>query len=987
MANSWGFTEAYEQLNNEQRAAVEAIEGPVFVIAGPGTGKTQVLTIRIANILAKTDTPPDAILALTFTESAAANMRERLAQLIGSAAWRVRIHTFHGFAESLISRYPDSFPRIIGAQVATDAERAELLDEAILTTEVKHLRPFGDPLYYHSAVARSISTMKRENVTPAKLLERIAQSEAEYEAIPGKFHEKGKYEGKLKGEYEGLKKKIEKTRDLHAVYEAYEAGLTARRRYDFEDIILEAVRALTEDEALRRMVQESLLYIHADEHQDANRAQNALLELLTEYHERPNLFIVGDEKQAIYRFQGADLDNVHYFRERYPDTTIIALVDNYRSTQNILDSALSLVAASPDERLSRVPLIAKAGHPLRPITLMTCDSPQQEIGALAENIHTLTKEEVAPGEIAVLVRRNRDVGEVARALVAHGIGVTAGGESDALRNRYTAALLRLLRAVHEPRDEHLGGVLTLPAFPLAAADVWRVMHAAKKERIPVFKLLTSPEKLADARVSDTASALALGAIIEKLARMATIERPAVVAGEALRDSGILPVILAAPDRAESLAAVRALLNLFDDLASREHDAQLGRALELVELYAERGMQLAGPVIEDETRVKVMTVHRAKGREFRYVFVPRLTESAWSTRSRPEHFHLPDILSGSAELEDERRLLYVAITRGKEHATLSYALSREDGRADSPSALVESLDPGLLEVTACTLATEDPLERERPLPSDRAQLAADDLATLRAAFLSQGLSPTALNNYLECPWKYFYVNLLRIPEAENKFMLFGTAIHTALKRYADERKQGKDIGTEGLIQAFTYALSRSPLTESEIRELGVKGERALTGWWEQRRDTWPEKTEAELGIEAYIVLEDEKLLLRGAIDRLDEVVGGYRVIDYKTGKARSRNEIMGATKDGDGNYYRQLAFYKLLLARTETPKVMTEGVIDFVEPDEKGRLRTEAFEIEDTELNELEELIRKTAGEILTLNFWNDPCTDEECSWCAVRFGR
>src|SRR5690606_31930461 len=146
-----------------------------------------------------------------------------------------------------------------------------------------------------------------------------------------------------KGEFEKALKKLEKTADLLAVYRAYEAGLTDRRRYDFDDLILEAARALREDDGFLRQVQESVLYILADEHQDANQAPNALLELLADYHERPNLFIVGDEKQAIYRFQGADLDNVHYFRTRYPDTRIITLVENYRSQQTILDTALSLI--------------------------------------------------------------------------------------------------------------------------------------------------------------------------------------------------------------------------------------------------------------------------------------------------------------------------------------------------------------------------------------------------------------------------------------------------------------------------------------------------------------------------------------------------------------------------------------------------------------------------------------------------------------------
>ncbi|MDB5264505.1 MAG: UvrD/REP helicase, helicase / ATP-dependent helicase PcrA [Parcubacteria group bacterium] len=987
MASSAAFDEAYKKLNKEQKLAVDSIDGPVFVIAGPGTGKTQVLTLRVANILQKTDTPPDAILALTFTESAASNMRERLSAMIGgTTAWKVRMHTFHGFAESLISRYPDAFPRIVGGQVASDAERAEIIEAAILTSEVTHLRPYGDPLYYYRFVSGAIPTLKRENVTPEKLLERIIEAEADFEAIPDKFNTKGKYEGKMKGDFLTLQKKIEKTRDLLTVYKAYEAGLTARKRYDFDDLILEAVRGLTEDENLRLQVQESTQYVLADEHQDANAAQNALLELLTDYDARPNLFIVGDEKQAIYRFQGADLDNVHYFRERFTDTKIIALIENYRSTQSILDTALSLIVASPDERLSRAPLVAKSDAKARPISVVACETPEQEGAELATRIKALIEEGTKAEDIAVFGRTNSDVSFLVEELKKADIAVSAGGETSALRNRYVQALIRLLKAIAEPRDENLIGIMTLPAFPLSAADVWRVMQYAKKERMPVLSLMRSPEKLKEARLGDEAAALALGALIEQLVRVATIERPAVVAEEALRLSGILPRILGAPDRAESLAAIRALLRTLEDLSRREHDAMLARSLQILDLYEERNISLTGDVTEAPGKVKVMTVHKAKGREFLYTFIPRLTESSWSTRSRPEHFHLPDILSGSAELEDERRLLYVAITRAKNHATISYAATRSDGRADAPSTLLEDLTKELVQEEVSKATYEDPLLTERTPKREGNQPSKDDLETLKHAFISQGLSATALNNYLECPWKYFYVNLLRIPEAENKFMLYGTAVHAALHRYALERKKGIDIGAEGLISSFTHTLTRSPLSDAELKELQAKGERSLGLWWEDRHVSWPERTEAELAVEAKLKLTDgTEFTVKGKLDRIDETSNGASVVDYKTGKPRSRNELMGNTKEGDGNYYRQLVFYKLLLAHTETPRVMQDGIIEFVEPDEKGRIRTELFPISNEAMDELEALVKKSAEEILTLSFWNEPCNEVACPWCSIRF--
>lgn len=989
MKDSGVFEELYAGLNDEQRKAVDALEGPVFVIAGPGTGKTQVLTLRIANILRSTDTPPDGILALTFTEAAATEMRQRLAKIVGTAAYKVRIHTFHGFAESLIARYPDQFPRIIGSQIASDTERAEILDRALLETPVQHLRPYGDPLFYHGAVARAISTMKRENVTLANLEERVREALRDFDALEGKVHEKGKYIGKMKGEFQTLQKRIERTVDLLEVYRAYEDGLVAARRYDFDDLILEVVSALSEDENFRLQVQESVLYVLADEHQDANRAQNALLEHVASFHERPNLFVVGDEKQAIYRFQGADLDNVQHFRTRFADTTILTLVDNYRSTQPILNSALSLITTSPDERLSRVPLLAQSRDAGKPIRVIACSSTEMEMEELARALRECIESQVPAGDIAVLVRRNRDVSYVRDALTRAGVACTGAGESDALHNRFVEAMVRMLRAVSEPRDENVIPILTLPGFGLSPADVWRVTHEARKSKVSVLTVLADTALLAEAGLHAPDTARTVAQTLTGLVRLAALERPAVVAEEVIRVSGILPRLLSAPDRSESLASVRALLRTFEDLARREHGAQLPRALELLDLMEVRGIRLSGRGLEDATRVKVMTVHASKGREFAHVFIPLATERVWSTRSRAEYFHLPDILSGSAELEDERRLLYVAITRAKQHATVSYALRTSDGRSDAPSALLADLDPALIEQYEILGETSDAILLPKTPDSSAAGITEDDRVTLRHAFFTQGLSPTALNNYLECPWKYFYVNLLRIPEAENKFMLYGTAIHDALRRFADGKNRGEDIGVEGLHDAFTRILSRSPLTDRELAELTEKGRESLSVWWEERHADWYEEARAEQRIEAHIAVADEKLLIRGALDLLVTTPHGALVIDYKTGKPKSRNELLGLTKSGDGNYYRQLAFYALLLRRGEvTPPYprMHEGVIEFVEPDDAGRIRREAFEIEDAQVDELEVLIQKTSQEILTLSFWNTPCEESECSWCRLRFG-
>ncbi len=985
MADVLLFDESYKKLNSAQKQAVDAIDGPVFVIAGPGTGKTQILTLRIANILRLTDTPAEAILALTFTESAVAQMRDRLAKLIGSASARVRIYTFHGFAQTLVERHPDNFSRIIGSQISTDIERAEMISEILINTTLEYLRPFGDPMHYHVAVVNALSTLKREGVSVKDLANRIVQTEKDFAAIPDAIHTSGKYEGKLKGKYEKQKKQIAKTHDLLSVYTAYEEELSKRKRYDFDDLMLEAVRALTEDDAFRREVQESVFYVLADEHQDANAAQNSLLELLVEYHEHPNLFIVGDEKQAIYRFQGASLDAMHHFRSRFGQTKIIPLTDNYRSTQTILDAALSLITASDDARLSVVPLRACAqSSQNKSITIVESDTSDDEDSYIANDILARLGAGIPPEEIVVLLRRKKDVEIITDMLRGYGVPAV-GTEQNIFENRFAKALIRFLLVLHEPSDMRFSGILNLPNFHISVSDAWRITHVAHKLKMPIIAMLSSSRELSVAGVKDISIARGLYELINHLAHVSTVERPAVVADMAMRSSGILDMALHATDSEESLGALRALIRMFDELSEREHDALLPRALAQIELAKERCISSRSLFLELASRVKVMTVHRAKGSEFSFVYIPRFTDKIWNGSARASNFYVPDIFTTESGYEDERRLFYVAITRAKERCVISYAGTKEDGSIQVPSSFLEDIDSKCVtHVKSKAIIGIPPRQAHVNIVKDSSP-SDDERNTLAEAFGSQGLTPTALNNYLDCPWHYFYVNLLRIPESENKFMIFGTAMHAVLKYYADKRNEGKDIPASELVTALSGFLSHTALTSSEIVALSKKGETALTSWWRERHNVWLEHTESEKPIEVTIKTSSGELVVRGKLDRIDLTEDGVMVIDYKTGKPKTHNAILGKTKGGTGDYFRQLVFYKLLLARAPEALDMRYGVIDFVEPDEKGNIHKEVFDITQDDVDGLVAILERVASEIRALSFWNTTCNNTDCQWCALRF--
>ncbi len=239
------------------------------------------------------------------------------------------------------------------------------------------------------------------------------------------------------------------------------------------------------------------------------------------------------------------------------------------------------------------------------------------------------------------------------------------------------------------------------------------------------------------------------------------------------------------------------------------------------------------------------------------------------------------------------------------------------------------------------------------------------------------------NIPSCPWKYFYRNLVRIPQAPEKYLSYGTAVHSALQKFFDALKE-EDVGKEFLIDSFKYALSNQPIGESEYEEVLEKGEKALSGWYDTYSGTFPVNTISEFRINGVIL--DDNIRLTGVLDKLEFVDGDIvNVVDYKTGKPKTRNELMGETKNASGDYYRQLVFYKLLLKYWNDGKYnMQSGIIDFIEPSENGKYHKEVFEIPDDEVKELEELITKVSEEILSLSFWDKKCEEKDCEFCRLR---
>jgi len=986
------FKLRYKELNPEQKQAVDEIEGPVMVIAGPGTGKTHLLTMRIANILDKTDTPPEAILALTFTESGVASMRKDLIELIGALAYQVRIATFHGFANDVIKNYPDDFPDIIGCTNISDVDQVQIVREIIDKAKYKKLKPFGKPYFYIRSIINAINELKKQGISPKEFEKIIKQEEVDFNNIEDTYYQKGKYKGKMKGKYKEIEKNIIRNKELSLVYSEYQSMLHKSGFYDYSDMIMQVMSVLKHNKELLLTLQEQYLYILVDEHQDTNSAQNKILELLANYHQNPNLFIVGDEKQAIFRFQGASIENFLYFKNLYKNVRLITLKRNYRSTQTILNAAHNLNSSIKE-------LKAEKKYPEVPIKSCVFSTPEAEQYFLAQNIKKLIEQGENPSQIAVLYRVNRDVIPIARMLEKNGVPFVIESDQDVLNDEDIKKLLIILKAIQKfgSAPEFIQ-LLHIDIFEISPLDVYKLTKLCGK-RINPYDTIQSIKTMRNAGIKDTEK---LQNLYNKLSiwNKAIYNKNAIEAFEDIvRDSGFLSYILTRPLANEKIAKIHALFEQVKSFIENHKSSTLENFLKYLDIIQEHSVLIKTHALgQIPNRIHLMTAHKSKGLEFDYVYIVNAINGHWGHRRNYENIKLPEqvymLLKKVKESfpdvssdDDERNLFYVAITRARKQVFITYAEHNQDGRQQLPCQFIQEIKQEFIEHVD-TSEQEEEFNKHKDIefaPIVSIQPTIKEKSFLNPLFYEQGLSVTALNNYIECPWKYFYKNLIRIPESPNKYMMFGTAVHIALKNYFDRFIKENDPGEKYLIRRFSEGLIQQPIGESDYIEMLDKGKIALSGYYNNYHNSWQSNIINEFDINGIEI--DKNILIRGKIDKIEilNASNNVNVVDYKTGKPKSRNEIEGNTKNSKGNYKRQLVFYNLLLNNFKDGKYkMRTGEIDFIEPNKSGIYKKERFEISSDEIINIKEQIKKTAKEIINLTFWDKTCDDPNCYYCNLR---
>jgi len=988
------FEREYQRLNPNQKKAVDTVEGTVMVVAGPGTGKTQILSLRIANILKQTDTAPENILALTFTNAGVFSMRKRLVEIIGPQAYRVNIFTFHSFCENLVNEYGEEYQNLSRSKLISPIEQLQIIEEIIKTGNFKKLKPWGDASFYVNSLPSVFSDFKKEFLTVEGLKNKLIEQEGSFFQREDLYHTKGKWKGQMKGEYKKEEKKLEKNKEVAQAYEEYQNNLIQKRLYDYDDVILETIHTLENNPDFLLFLQEKYQYILVDEHQDTNKSQNRILELLTDFFDRPNLFIVGDEKQAIYRFQGASLENFTFFQKRYKDVLTINLLENYRSTQIILNSAHSLmVNGGKSEKLNNdVKLKSVIKNRGTEINVYPLSGRESEWQFLAEDIGKKIKSGININEIAVFYRNNDEVFAVAKSLEKMGLPFVIESKQDILADTDILKIILLIKTVNNLGDDVLlGKLLFVDFWKIDSLDIYKLMVFSRKNKQGLFDCLKSEELLKEAGIIDKDKFKNIYKQLAEWKKTAMNKDLVICLEELVYQSGYFDYLLKLEDSAEKLHKLNKLFGEAKRLLQEKRETKLSDFVKYLALLENYNLSIQTQNEGLLEGVRLMTAHGAKGLEFDVVYIINMVDKHWGNKSVKNKIKLLIHDDKQEQInDDERRLFFVALTRARQEVNITYAKKKIDGSDQMPSQLLNEIDKKFLKEINSKDWETNFLKGSQRLMMKKKRINADlkNKEYLNKLFLQGGLNVTAVNNYLKCPWEYFFKNLIKAPSAYSKEMVYGNIIHKTLKEFFESFKQGKKTSKKLLLDLFEINLEKSILLEDVKQEVWEKGKLSLDGYYDVYHKDWCKNILNEFNIKGIplIIKKGQEIYLSGNLDKIEILEGNQvRVIDYKTGKTKSRDEIEGKTSHSDGNYKRQLIFYRLLLdGYNQGQYKMIEGEIDFIEPKDNGKYQKEIFEISDEEIKELKQIIKNISQEILALSFWNKKCVNRDCEFCRLR---
>jgi DNA helicase-2/ATP-dependent DNA helicase PcrA len=879
---SHGLDELLAGLNAEQRRAVTHGDGPLLVVAGAGTGKTQVITRRIAWLIATRRARPSEILALTFTDQAADEMQARVDQLVPYGYTDTAISTFHAFGDRLVREFALELGLPADVRVLSRPETVVFLREHLFELELDEYRPLGDPTRFLDALATLFSRAKDEDVSPEAYLahaQRLAAAARDaavaLEAAGAEATEQDRDAAAA------LDEEARRQGELARAYVTYQRLLAGNGAIDFGDQVSLALRLLRESPAARERVQARFRYVLVDEFQDTNRAQSELVALVSAPHR--NVTVVGDDDQSIYKFRGAAISNILEFRERYHAARVVVLGRNYRSRGPILDAAYRLVRHNDPDRLEVragivKQLVAERGSDAAPaVRHEAFATGAEEADWIAADIARRVRDGAAYRDVAVLVRANAAADPVLRSLNLEGIPWRFSGTSGLYSRPEVRLLLAFLRAVADPNSSvDVYALAASELYGLGGEDLVAIVNSARRRNRSVFEVLEELQRQPGILRLRPETREAATKLVEDLQGYVALahERPA---GEVLyaflRGTGWL-ARLAGTESVANEEALGNIARLFDIIRAQgallADDRAVFLARHLQTLIQAGDDPPTADIDPEADAVAVMTVHKAKGLEFGVVYLPGLVTGRFPAIGRREPLALPlelvneTLPEGDYQLQEERRLFYVGMTRARDELVLSHAADYGGQRARRVSPFVlEALDlpvaagaagAGARPTTALERLAS--LERTEPAPATRRGRDDEPL----------WLSFYAVDDYLTCPAKYRFGHVLRVPLSPHHSLIYGSALHAAVSEFHKRHARGDVMSEEQLSAVFEAAWTNDGFLSREHEEARLEAGRSAL------RRFRAEQLEPGAVIPAWVEREFSFYLdgdkVRGRFDRVD-----------------------------------------------------------------------------------------------------------------------
>jgi len=1012
------FNEAFVRLNSAQKIAIEAIEGPVLVIAGPGTGKTQILATRIGKILQDTDAQPHNILCLTYTDTGRIEMRNRLFTLIGPAAHRVNIHTFHSFCNEVIQDNLSYFGKQ-NLEAISELEEIELFQRLLdsLPKESPLKKFMGDISYEIFRVKKFFSLIKKE-AWGIEILNKQIDSYINELPTNEDFCYKKKYKEFNKGEPNPLRIKeetenMEKLRAAVNLYPTYVEMMNEMARYTFDDMILWVLGAFKENPNMLLSYQERFLYFLVDEFQDTSGSQNWLLRYLIDYWDVPNVFVVGDDDQSIFSFQDANVENIRHFARQYEkDIQKIVLVENYRSTQVILDIAKKLIEHNK-ERIGLDKNLVSAKQNLSEVNIIPeiieYPNSSHEAICVAHEITELISQGIPPKEIAIIYRNHKQVEDIVTYLDKKKIGINMKRNINLLELPFVNKILKILEFIASENDTAYSGdallfeILHFDFFDIPALDIAKIslevsqkMYGNRREKHSMrlaislqadgaSDLFTQGEINETKRVSKV-----LEGLISKMKNITLQE----LFEEVVREAGILNHVINSDEKPWLMQVLTALFSFVKAETRKDPDISLRRLLDMIGIMKKHSIRIEmQKVVSAENGINLMTAHGSKGTEYEYVYMIGCNRSIWDDKnsSNSRTFKLPDNLSASKhevdELEESRRLFYVGITRAKTYLNISYSLKDEKGKNLERSAFLgEILESGVITETKKHADENTLIEFLELQYTAKAipQIKLIDKLYINKLFENYSLSVTHLSNYLECPIKFYYQNLIRVPAAKSESMAFGSAIHSTLQALFEKMKENNNTfpSKQTMLNDYTVYLhrNRESFTKEQFNRRLEYGEKILPAYYDFYINKWNKIVTLELNVRN---VELKGVPINGKLDKLEFDGKKVNVVDYKTGRYDNAKKKLVPPNDSNiigGDYWRQAVFYKILLDNQQRNDWVAESSeFDFIEP-VKDEYKKEKIEISQQDIEIVTNQIVTTWQNIQNHEF-DKGCGKEDCHWC------